>query len=85
MKRIIDRQLPSKASAELAKKTDVSAAMWNHVYHGRVKPSAEHLEHLCRLYPRYTLWLMTGQTAPDAGQTSPDIEQLEELKKAVNH
>jgi len=26
-------------------------------------------------FTKYTLWLMTGQTAPEAGQISPDIEQ----------
>lgn len=85
LKKVIDRRFTQKrASAELAAVTNVSAAMWNHVYHGRTKPSAEHLEHICRLFPEYTLWIMTGKAAPEAGQTSPDIEQLEELKKAVN-
>lgn len=26
-------------------------------------------------FQKYTLWLMTGETAPEAGQISPDVEE----------
>lgn len=71
------------AFAELERLTDIGAKAWSHVYHGRTSPDAKHLEKLCLLFPEYTLWLMTGQVSPEAGQTSPELEQLEELQKSV--
>ncbi|QDF95455.1 hypothetical protein CJ010_02240 [Azoarcus sp. DD4] len=82
--KIINARLPRHgAFALLEEKTGISARAWAHVWHGRTKPSADHLEQICLLYPEYTLWLMTGRTSPEAEQTSPDLEQLEELKKTV--
>lgn len=82
--KLIDHCLPKRgAFTRLERDTEISAAAWNHVYHGRNKPTGEHLEHLCRLFPQYTLWLMTGQTNADAGQTSPEIEQLQQLQRSV--
>lgn len=31
----------------------------------------EELAVLVRLYPHYAFWLISGETAPEAGQTSP--------------
>lgn len=73
----------TKAFAELEKCTGINARAWAHTYHERTKASAEQLEKICELFPEYALWLMTGKVMPEAGQTSPEIEQLEELKKAV--
>lgn len=35
------------------------------------------LEKICQhpRFQKYTLWLMTGETAPEAGQISPEIEE----------
>ncbi|NMG35947.1 DNA-binding protein [Azoarcus sp. TTM-91] len=82
--KIINARLPRHgAFTLLEEQTGISARAWAHVWHGRTKPSADHLEQICGLFPEYTLWLMTGRTAPEAGQTSPDLEQLEALKKSV--
>jgi hypothetical protein len=83
--KLIDHCLPKRgAFTQLAQDTGISAPAWNHVYHGRNKPTGEQLEQLCKLFPSYTLWLMTGQTNESAGQTSPDIEQLRKLEKRVS-
>lgn len=83
--KIINARLPKKgAFTQLEKETGISARTWGHAYNKRIQLTAEHVEHMCRIFPEYTFWLMTGKAAPEAGQTSPDIEQLEELKKAVN-
>ncbi|MBY6034988.1 transcriptional regulator [Marinobacter daepoensis] len=41
---------------------------------GRV-PRGDLLEKVCQEWPKYTLWLMTGEIIPDAGQISPEIEK----------
>lgn len=67
----------------MEKDSGVSRAMWSHIYNGRAKPHGEHLEHICNKHPQYAYWLMTGRTDPEHGHTSPDIEQLEELRIRV--
>jgi len=70
--------------SQLEEATGITKGAWSHIYNGRNKPNMDTLEQLCKLFPEYTLWLMTGRTAPpEAGQSSPDLEQLEELTRAV--
>ncbi len=84
LQKIIDYRLPSRGRfIGLAERSNTSAPAWNHIYHGRSKPTGEQLEAICKMFPEYTLWLMTGQTNEAAGQTSPEIEQLRELEKKV--
>ena len=42
---------------------------------GRQDPSYKTLEAITNTWPQYALWLMTGETIPDAGQISPEIEE----------
>ncbi|MFC7369196.1 helix-turn-helix domain-containing protein [Vreelandella zhaodongensis] len=45
-------------------------------------PKGEMLEAICKQWPKYTLWLMTGQTNDECGQVSPEIERARrELKQ----
>lgn len=39
------------------------------------KAYAWHIEAICKKWPEYAYWLATGNTLPDAGQISPDIEK----------
>lgn len=82
---IINRRMPARRPfAELETLTGIDAQAWKHMASERTKLSAAQLEAICRLFPEYTLWLMTGNVNTDAGQTSPDIEALDELKKRVS-
>lgn len=47
---------------------------------GRV-PKGDLLESICKQWPKYTLWLMTGQTNEACGQISPDIERARSALK----
>lgn len=48
---------------------------------GRV-PKGDLLAAICSQWPKYTLWLMTGQVNEPAGQVSPEIEKARQsLKK----
>ena len=82
--KIIDYRYPRRAAfSALERDTGITQAAWRHIYNGRNHPSAETLEALCKLFPEYTLWLMTGMANEGSGQTSPDIEQLRELEQRV--
>lgn len=36
---------------------------------------AEEIEAVVKLYPQYALWLVSGQIAPEVGQTSPEYDE----------
>ncbi len=36
---------------------------------------AEEIEAVVKLYPQYALWIVSGQTAPEVGQTSPEYDE----------
>lgn len=81
---IIEWRLPNRGRfARIAELTGTSKSAWSAVNSGRNEPGGTTLEAVCKIYPEYAYWLMTGQTDPDHGHTSPDIEQLEELRIRV--
>lgn len=48
---------------------------WRSVSKGIVRVSTEEIDVLVKIYPQYALWLASGQTAPEVGQTSPDYDE----------
>nr|WP_118131449.1 DNA-binding protein [Halopseudomonas gallaeciensis] len=48
---------------------------WRNVSKGAVRVSADEIDVLVSVYPQYALWLVTGNTAPEIGQTSPDYDE----------
>lgn len=61
---------------ELVKRTDIGGTRWRTVrYDKRTRISTQEVEALTRIYPQYSLWLASGQIAPECGQTSPDYDE----------
>lgn len=61
---------------ELIKKTDISGTRWRTVrYDKRTRISTQEVAALTLIYPQYALWLASGQTAPECGQTSPEYDE----------
>jgi hypothetical protein len=48
---------------------------WRNVSKGAVRVSAEEIDVLVRIFPKYALWIASGQIAPEYGQTSPEYDQ----------
>ncbi|WP_240923072.1 MULTISPECIES: DNA-binding protein [Pseudomonadaceae] len=44
---------------------------WKNISKGAIRMGTEELAVLVRLYPHYAFWLISGETAPEVGQTSP--------------
>ncbi|TLN00491.1 DNA-binding protein [bacterium] len=61
--------------------TGVKAASWKAVCEGRQRANEEHFEAIGAVWPEYSLWLLTGKARPEAGQTSPELEQLKALQQ----
>lgn len=50
---------------------------WQNVKRGRARVGIQEAEELAKIYPQYALWLLTGNVLPEAGQTSPDLEEVQ--------
>ena len=59
----------------LVRASEIGYTRWHGVKYKKARMSTEELEVLTKIYPRYALWVMTGNVAPEAGQTSPDYDE----------
>lgn len=48
---------------------------WKSVSKGAVRVSTEEIDVLVHIFPQYALWLASGKTAPEVGQTSPEYDE----------
>ena len=70
------RTLIDKAGFDqLIKTSEIKFSRWHSVRYKKVRMSTEELEVLQRIFPAYQLWLISGKTAPEAGQTSPEYDE----------
>lgn len=60
----------------LVKNTKISGTRWRTVrYDKRTRISTQEIEALVKLFPEYALWIASGKTAPETGQTSPEYDE----------
>lgn len=80
------RTLIDKAGLDmLAKKSEITGTRWRTVrYDKRTRISTNEVQELVALFPSYALWLMTGEIAPEVGQTSPAYDEANEKLTAPN-
>ncbi|GFZ84087.1 transcriptional regulator [Pseudohongiella nitratireducens] len=71
------REAESLSQFNFAVETGINMGTLRHYEAGRTVPGGKELLKITQnpTFTKYTLWLMTGQTAPEAGQISPEIEQ----------
>ena len=60
---------------DLVRKSEINYSRWKNLRHKKARISTEEVEVLVKLYPSYALWLASGQTAPECGQTSPEYDE----------
>ncbi len=67
----------------LERHTGIKSTTWANVRNGKSRINEDHLEAVINLWPEYTYWITTGETIPEAGQISPEIEKTrQKLNKA---
>lgn len=66
---------------EFESETGVSAKTWENVENGIQKANEDHIQAIAKRWPQFAYWLVTGNTIPEAGQISPEIE---ETRKKLN-
>ena len=70
------RTLIDKAGFDtLIRKSSINHSRWHSVRYKKIRMSTEELDVLQTLFPSYQLWLISGNIAPEAGQTSPEYDE----------
>jgi len=60
----------------LVRETPIGTNRWRTVlYNKDVRISTEEVDVLGQLYPMYRWWLISGEVAPEMGQTSPEYDE----------
>nr|WP_228723497.1 hypothetical protein [Pseudomonas tohonis] len=60
----------------LARETPIGSNRWHIVlYNKDIRISTVEVEELSRLFPAYRWWLISGEVAPEIGQTSPGYDE----------
>ena len=71
------RSVASMAGMDrLVRETPIGSNRWRTVlYNKDVRISTDEIEALGTLYPAYRWWMVSGEVAPEMGQTSPDYDE----------
>lgn len=76
----IDERVRTVASMagmdRLVRETPIGSNRWRTVlYNKEVRISTVEVEELSKLYPQYRWWMISGEVAPEMGQTSPAYDE----------
>jgi len=59
---------------DLARETGIAEGKWAKALNGHNELKWKEVEAVCNLIPEYEYWITRGKTAPEIGQTSPELE-----------
>lgn len=60
---------------DLVRNSSITWSRWKNLRHKKARLSTEEVEVLVKIYPQYALWIASGTTAPECGQTSPEYDE----------
>ena len=69
--------IESTSLDDLTRAGETNYNRWMNLKRGRARVGADEIEILCRKFPQYRWWLLTGETMPDKGQTSPAYDEAD--------
>ena len=64
-----------RTSVWFEKETGIDRYRWGNIRNGKARLSDAEIEAVAKLFPQYALWLVSGQIAPECGQTSPEYDE----------
>ncbi|MEM8120154.1 hypothetical protein Q4R94_22050, partial [Morganella morganii] len=64
-----------RTSVWFEKQTGIDRYRWGNVRNGKARITDAEIEAVIQIFPQYALWLVTGNIAPESGQTSPDYDE----------
>jgi transcriptional regulator with XRE-family HTH domain len=72
------RKFKGLSRRKLEQETGITDYTWQSVEIGRQLANEEHIKALCKIWPEYKYWLVFGETMPEYGQISPEIEETQQ-------
>lgn len=73
--RLISLFNKERTSTWFEKETGIDRYRWGNIRNGKARVSDAEIDAVVQLFPQYALWLVTGKTAPECGQTSPEYDE----------
>ncbi|WP_225610225.1 DNA-binding protein [Pseudomonas sp. PDM19] len=64
-----------RTSVWFEKETGIDRYRWGNVRNGKARITDAEIEAVIQIFPQYALWLVTGNIAPESGQTSPAYDE----------
>jgi len=61
---------------EMEELTHIDRMKWSNLKRKSIRATEEHIEAICRLFPEYAYWIVTGKEIPEVGQFSPEHEGM---------
>jgi transcriptional regulator with XRE-family HTH domain len=70
------REYNKLSRRDLEKITAIPEYTWRAVEIGKQTANEVHIEALSKIWNEYKYWLVFGETMPDCGQISPELEEI---------
>lgn len=64
-----------RTSVWFEKQTGIDRYRWGNIRNGKARLSDTEITAVVELFPNYALWLVSGEIAPEIGQTSPEYDE----------
>lgn len=64
-----------RTSVWFEKETGIDRYRWGNIRNGKARLSDAEISAVVKVFPGYALWLVTGNIAPEIGQTSPEYDE----------
>lgn len=64
-----------RTSVWFEKETGIDRYRWGNIRNGKARLSDAEISAVVGVFPSYALWLVTGNIAPEIGQTSPEYDE----------
>lgn len=68
------------SAKDLEDKTGIDRNNWYSLKNGRRRANEDDIKEMVKIFPQYAYWLTTGLILPEAGQVSPEYEELARLE-----
>lgn len=75
------KKLTAKKLEELS---GIDREKWYALRKGGRRANEDDIESMVKIHPQYALWLVSGQIAPESGQTSPEYDEANRNLSAQN-
>ncbi|HHW1631233.1 TPA: DNA-binding protein [Pseudomonas aeruginosa] len=73
-----------RTSVWFERQTGIDRYRWGNVRNGKARITDAEIEAVIQIFPQYALWLVTGNIAPESGQTSPEYDEANQNLSSPN-